>query len=505
MTRLKMIRFVVGLLAAMVGFLNTAPAARADKSTDEAPQQIRESVIAGSWYPASAPELRQTIQQYLQNVPPASRPGRLIALISPHAGYVYSGQIAAHAYKLLEDQKFASVVVIAPSHRANFDGVSIYDRGPYLTPLGLVALDRDLIAALKQRENRIRYVPEAHSQEHSLEIQLPFLQTLNPDMKLVPLVMGDQGLATCQWLAEALADIIGDKSVLIVASSDLSHYHPYDQARRLDQVVVDHVRHFDPQSLHGALVRGDCEACGGGPMTVAMLTAQRLGANHAEVLHYANSGDVTGERGKVVGYLAAAFWADAPQPAKQQAAVRQGGLDLGLNSSEKRLLHEIAKETIEAQCNGKKPSEFEVTSTLLKEPRGCFVTLKKHGRLRGCIGQIVAVQPLYQSVAAMAAAAAFEDPRFAPVSSDELGDLDIEISVLSPLKQITKPEQIQVGVHGLIVRQNGRSGLLLPQVATEYGWNRTEFLKNTCLKAGLPVDSWSKPGTELYVFSADVF
>jgi MEMO1 family protein len=471
------------------------------------PEQVRESVLAGSWYPAAPEELRQTIESFLARVPPAASTseGQLIALISPHAGYVYSGQVAAYAYKLLEKQKFPTVIVIAPSHHARFSGVSVYDRGGFRTPLGVVPLDQDLITALEKRDKRIRFLPEAHAKEHALEIQLPFLQVVMPGFKLVPLIMGEQDLETCQWLAEAIADVVKNKSVLLVASSDLSHFHSYDEAKRLDQVVLDKVAALDPEGFLQSLASGKCEACGGGPIAATLLAAHRLGATRSRVLDYANSGDVTGDRSRVVGYMAAALWADTSGGGERKSEAPKVGVDLGLSADEKAVLHRIARETIEAKLLGKKSPSLDGLSATLKENRGAFVTLKTHGQLRGCIGRLVADRPLGEVVADMALAAAFQDPRFSSLRADELKDLEIEISALTPFKKIVGVDEIQVGKHGILMRNGSSSGLLLPQVATDYGWDRTTFLENTCQKAGMSKGCWKDKGTEIYLFSADVF
>ena len=483
--------------------------ATAAEGTNMPGEQIRESILAGSWYPGDAKRLRQDVESYIEKASvPAGLQGQLLALIAPHAGYRYSGQVAAYAYKLLERRKFDTVVVIAPSHRAYFSGVSVYDRGGFRTPLGMVALDTEFVTALKERDRRIRFVAEAHAQEHSLEIQLPFLQVVMPGFKLVPLVMGDQSFASCQWLAEAIAGCINKKSVLVVASSDLSHFHPYEEAKRLDQVVLDKVNAFDAAALNESLKNGKCEACGGGPMVTAMLVGKKLGANKSQVLRYANSGDVTGDHSGVVGYMAAAIWAN-PR-AKNTTAEGEGtqprvGVDLGLTAAEKTALLELARNTIEAKCRGEKAPVPEASCPALSELRGAFVTLHKGGRLRGCIGHIQARQPLVKTVAEMAVAAAFDDPRFPPLRAEELKDIDIEISVLTPLRLITDVREIKVGTHGIYIRKGGYSGLLLPQVATEWKWDRNAFLEHTCEKAHLPRDAWKDKGTEIYIFSADVF
>lgn len=504
MTLRLLILTTLAVLLSWCMSLNTHDAAAMEGKLMES-EQIRESVIAGSWYPGKASRLEREVQDYLSQASPVDLKGQLIALISPHAGYRYSGQVAAYGYKLLGERKFSSVVVIAPSHRSYFRGVSVYDRGGYRTPLGVVPLDRELISAMQQRESRIEYVPDAHSQEHSLEIQLPFLQVLLPDAKLVPLVMGNQDFATCQWLAEAVADCIENKSVLVVASSDLSHFHPYEQAKRLDQVVLDKVNDFDPKGLSNSLADGLCEACGGGPMVTAMLIARRLGADKSRVLHYANSGDVTGDHSGVVGYMAAALWVDSKTSKGKGSYRRRVGVNLGLTSDEKAQLLDIARNVVESHCRGEKTAEFGVDSPTLKEARGAFVTLHKEGKLRGCIGHIRAEKPLIKTIVEMAEAAAFHDPRFPPVSSKELGLLEYEISVLTPLQRIKKVDEIEVGKHGIYMKRGSCSGLLLPQVATEWDWDRTTFLEHTCTKAGLPTDAWKDKQTEIYIFSADVF
>jgi len=503
-------RFITINALAAVLFLLCPPHgshnAAAVEGKDMPSEQIRESVIAGTWYPGKASRLKLDVQEYLSRARAADLQGQLVALISPHAGYRYSGQVAAYGYKLLEGRKFSSVVVIAPSHRSYFRGVSVYDRGGYRTPLGVAPLDLEFISALKQRESRIQYVSEAHRQEHSLEIQVPFLQVLMPEFKLVPLIMGDQDYATCQWLAEAVADCIKkNRLVLVVASSDLSHFHPYQQAKQLDQVVLDKVNGFDPRGLSDSLASGECEACGGGPMVTAMLIARRLGANQSRVLHYANSGDVTGDHSGVVGYMAAALWVNPGKSKGEAPERRRVGVDLGLTSGEKAFLLQIARDVIEARCRGEKPPEAQVSSPTLNEFRGAFVTLHKDGKLRGCIGHIRGEKPLVKTVVEMAEAAAFHDPRFPPVTTAELDMLTYEISVLTPLQRISNVEQIQVGTHGIYMKNDGCAGLLLPQVATEWGWSRETFLEHTCVKAGLPKDAWKDEKTEIYIFSADVF
>lgn len=272
------------------------------------PEEIRKPVVAGQFYTDDPKALASQIDGFLEKAHKEELPGEILALIVPHAGYIYSGQVAAHAYQHVQGQPFRTIIVIAPSHQVSFAGASIYARGGYETPLGVIPVKEDLVRDILERNVRLSFYPQAHSMEHSLEVQLPFLRRVLGDFELVPVVMGDQDLSTCQMLAEALTSSLGKEKALIVASSDLSHYHPYDRAVELDSGILEAVNAFNPLGLHEVLRSRRSEACGGGPMVAAMLAAQKLGAIGAKVLNYANSGDVTGDRGQVVGYMAAAIY-----------------------------------------------------------------------------------------------------------------------------------------------------------------------------------------------------
>jgi len=468
-------------------------------------KEIREPAVSGMFYPDRPEVLSRDIKKYLENAKKESIEGEIIGLVSPHAGYRYSGQVAAQAYQLIEGKNFESVVVIAPSHRVDFRGASLYDRGGYRTPLGVVPVDVELSTRMMEAWKGIRYLPEAHRQEHSLEVQIPFLQVVLKSFKLVPIVMEPYwSLETCQHLAKAIAETVKGKSVLLIASTDLSHFHSYEKAVQLDRIVLDHLERFDPEGLSRDLQEGRCEACGGGPVITVMMAAKRVGANRSRVLIYRNSGDVTGDRSRVVGYAAAVFFKTGGGEEKMKGE-KKVGVDLGLSEEDKKTLHQIAKTVIEHQAKGKPIPEFKILSPVLKENRGAFVTLHKKGQLRGCIGYLEGRGPLHRTVEEMAEAAAFRDPRFPPVTERELSELDIEISVLTPLKKVTDVNEIEVGKHGIYIKKGWYSGLLLPQVATEYGWDRKTFLEHTCLKAGLPSNAWKEKDTEIYIFSADIF
>ena len=468
-------------------------------------KEIREPAVAGAFYPDKPEVLSRDVKKYLENSKKEKIEGDIVALISPHAGYMYSGQVAAYAYKLVEGRAFDSVVVVAPSHRVLFKGASLYDRGGYRTPLGVVPIDTELSKKMMERRKEIQFLPEAHSQEHSLEVQIPFLQVVLKTFNLIPIVMEPYwSWETCQSVASAIAETVKGKRVLLVASTDLSHFYTYNIAVELDKIFLNHIERFDVEGLNRDLKNNRTEACGGGPVITIMLAAKMLGANHGKVLKYANSGDVTGDRSRVVGYAAAVFYKTAGGKEKMKEE-KKVGVDLGLNEEEKKTLHQIAKTVIENKAKGKAVPDFKVESPTLRENRGAFVTIHKRGQLRGCIGYIEGQGPLHKTIERMAEAAAFKDPRFTPVKENELPELELEISVLTPLKRITDVNEIQVGKHGIYIVKGMWAGLLLPQVATEYGWDRQTFLEHTCQKAGLPSNAWKEKDTEIYIFSADIF
>jgi hypothetical protein len=271
-------------------------------------KDIRRSVIAGTWYPGNPKILRADIENYLHNVPDEKIEGNIAGLIVPHAGYMYSGQVAAYAYKIIKGEPFDAIVVIGPSHRTIFHGISLYNRGGYETPLGVIPVDVAFANDIMAQSEMISHIPGAHAQEHSIEIQLPFLQVSLGAFRFVPVIMGEQDLQTCKALAESIVKGVGNRRVLIVGSSDLSHFHAYEKAVKLDSLVLKHIEKMDDKGLIKDLESNVCEACGGGPAAVAMMVSEKLGAKKVKILKYANSGDVTGDRRSVVGYASVVFY-----------------------------------------------------------------------------------------------------------------------------------------------------------------------------------------------------
>lgn len=271
-------------------------------------EPIREPILAGTWYPGNAKDLRTTIDAFLSRAEPPAGAARPLGIVAPHAGHVYSGQVAARAYRLLMGSDFQRVILIGPSHHARFRGVSVDLHAGYKTPLGVLPVDRVFAEGLLRADPFVDRIPQAHAREHSLEIQVPFLQAVLPHASIVPLIMGQQDLAACERLASLLARVIGpDRRTLILASSDLSHFHPDGRARELDGEFIRHVKAYDPRGLARSIAEGKCEACGGGPVVAAMLACKALGADRAVQLGYATSGDATGDRTRVVGYFSGAF------------------------------------------------------------------------------------------------------------------------------------------------------------------------------------------------------
>lgn len=275
---------------------------------------LRKAAVAGSWYPASSAALASAVDRYVAAADDGPRPlARLVALIAPHAGLMYSGPVAAYAYRQLRHHPIEVAVLVGPSHFVGFDGVALY-RGGFDSPLGVAEIDGECAAAIAASTPVIGEHPSAHVREHSLEMQIPFLKHLAPHASIVPLLMGWQEAETARALGDALAGALQRRQALLVASTDLSHYHDAETAARLDAVVIDHVSRLDDDGLQRTLERRPDHACGGGPMVAVMRAARLLGARDALILRYGDSGDVSGDKSAVVGYLAAALGVAAAPP-----------------------------------------------------------------------------------------------------------------------------------------------------------------------------------------------
>ncbi len=455
---------------------------------------IHKSQVAGGFYPQDRETLRAELARLLEQVPSQKIEGNPAILVSPHAGYIYSAQVAAYGYKQLVGQKFDTIIIIGPSHYNNFKGVALYQEGIFETPLGGVEIDKDLANQLLKTNPLINFRPEVFLKEHSIEVQIPFLQyVMDNKFKILPILIGDP--SSCKILAEALSPLITGKNVLLIASSDMSHYHSAEEAWKIDEPTLDEIESLDIETLIKRIneygQKGDCVLCGAGPVLTVMMIAKEWGIPRAHLLKYAHSGDIPdGDKSRVVGYSSFIITKEVSEM---------------LNEAEQDKLLEIARGTLEGYICTKKKGTYIVEEGPLTKPQGVFVTLTKGKQLRGCIGYIRPIAPLNEAIVQMTIAASTQDMRFPPVRVDELKNIKIEISVLSDLKRITDISEIKVGTDGIYIVNGIYSGLLLPQVATEYRWNREEFLEHTCIKAGLPVDAWKEGNTQIYIFSAQIF
>ncbi len=479
--------------------------------------KIRKSAIAGSWYPGESSSLKKLISKYLDEAPKQKVPKNksVCALIVPHAGYAYSGKCAAYSFKQLQDiRKIKRVFVLAPSHRAWFTGASITSADAYETPLGLAEIDKELVKKLRKNP-LVTEVPNAHIDEHSLEIQIPFLQVVLKDFKLVPIVIGDVNYEQAKALGKLIAENIGPNDI-IVASGDFTHfgaafnYTPFssniaERLTELDLGLADIILKKDVKGIFDYKNKTGITCCG--VKVFAVLAAALPKTAVGEQLLYYKSGDMDKSYEHSVSYVSAVFYEninkDQKKIMKEEKQIEPE--ETVLTKEEKQTLLKIARDTLTSHVTGKGKPDLKnyVLTDRLKEKTGAFVTLHKNGQLRGCIGYIQGVAPLAETVRENACNASTEDPRFPKVQPSELEDIDIEVSVMSPLRKISSPDEVVAGKHGVILKKGYNQGVFLPQVATEQGWNRETFLKQLGLKAGLDTDAYKT--AELLVFTAEVF
>lgn len=478
-----------------------------DPTKPKPPQRVREPAVAGLFYPADAKELSAALDKLLTAAPSHSV-GKLRALVCPHAGFEYSGPIAASGYKQLVGRDVRTVLLMAPSHYTLFNGVSVLDAGAYRTPLGLAPISPKSAELAKVKPFRLEPrggvrrpqwsgqspkkpgAPEddtPETWEHSGEVQVPFLQKTLTNFQLVSLVFGQ---VDPQEVAQALASRLDDQTVLI-ASSDLSHYHPYDQAKALDNGCVKAICDLDFAKLK------DAEACGIGPISTLVHLAKMKGWQ-TKLLDYRNSGDTAGDKFRVVGYSAIAFF--EPETTAQ------------FNAAERKQLLALARRALEAVVRTGKLPEPDIKNfpPSFALPKGCFVTLTKRGELRGCIGNITPRQPLYQAIMENARAAALNDYRFEPVKPAELSDLEIEVSVLTEPKSLgfTSPDdllgKLRPTQDGVILKIGFQSATFLPQVWEKIP-DKATFLSHLAQKAGCAAGAWRDPGAKVDVYQVEAF
>ena len=463
--------------------------------------ESRTAKVAGEFYPDEQAELLNLIQELLQRQSDRAVAHKPRILIVPHAGYQYSGLVAAAGFSQLRGFAYDGVVVVGFTHRAQFPGSSVDTRESYETPLGEIPVNLEAVAVL-QTFPGIGHVEEAHeSHEHSLEVELPFLQTVLKRFRLVPILMGSISIQEAGQLTDALVALSRLGDYLFVFSTDLSHYHSHDKATVIDETTVNSVLVETPQAVARLFDHRSIEACGRGPILTSLLLAERLGFLGRELVYYANSGDTFGSPERVVGY-AAIVMSERPMASKGRLSKQAGSV---LVHASRRWLEDVigGKQT-KPTLTVLRREVSQLGMPELQRSAGMFVTLRRHGQLRGCVGRVQSDQPLAKLCPMVALDAATHDARFPPVDKDELGDLQLEVSVLTPPSSLKTLTDLVPGRDGVMLEFEGHRGVFLPQVWEETGWTHLEFLRELARqKAGLPPDAWQH--ANLSVFQAQIF
>lgn len=443
---------------------------------------IRPAAVAGSFYLNDKKELNKQINNFLTNVNYKNYPD-LRAIIVPHAGLIYSGQTAAYSFKQLENKDIKRVILIGPAHHEYLEKFGLSHANIWETPLGNVEIDIEKINELEKNSEFI-FADSAMDQEHSLEIQLPFLQTiLKNDWQLIPIIAGQVSEKEINSAAKIINKLIDEETILII-STDLSHYHLKKEANEIDKICLKSIKNleFNPE----------CEACGEVPLKLLFEIGKEINWQ-SEILNYSDSGDVSGDE-EVVGYVSAVLTGEVKNNLEKNE----------YSQEEREYLLKLARDTIQyAFENNGKLMPVQNIPDKLKEKRGVFVTLHKENKLRGCIGYIEAVEELYKAVQSNALSAAFNDNRFNPLEKNELKDCEIEISILT-IPQKTELTKIKENIDGVILRQNNNQATYLPQVWEDIS-GPAEFYGSLCIKAGLQADCYTDPETEFYKYQAEIF
>jgi len=462
--------------------------------------QVRKAAFAGTFYPGTEPALKKQLNELIKETTIKARVKDLPrALIAPHAGYVFSGKVAAAAYNQIpEDANYKRVFVLATSHRYHFDGASVYTKGNYSTPLGQIETDVKTAEQLIRNSEWFQDKPELHENEHSLEVQLPFLQYKLKSFKLVPIIIGTNETKTCRKIAESLESYYTPENLFVI-STDLSHYPGYSDAKEVDENTLEAITKNSVKTLLQVLDKNSSKKienlatslCG----WTSVVTLLHITENKEVIIKkidYQNSGDAKryGDKERVVGYGALAVFDKKDS--------------FYITAEEKNKLLNTARESITQYLEkGKRETSApDKQEGILGQEAGAFVSIYINKELRGCIGGFAQGKPLLELVKQMAVSAA-NDRRFDPVKKDELYKMKLEISVLSPLKKIDSIDEIELGKHGIYIKKGVFSGTFLPQVATKTGWDIIELLGRCSRdKAGLGWDGWKT--ADIFVYEAKI-
>ena len=469
---------------------------------------IRPMAVAGSFYPADSLALSNMLEALFARAKRLKTHDQVLGVLSPHAGYPYSGVVSASAFTQLDAfQKYETIFLLGTSHRKVYNGASVFAGDAYATPLGNVPINKEVVKTLMSSSELFQFHKEAHAKEHSLEVLLPFLQyKLHKPFKIVPILVGARDYRELEKMAELLQPYLHDGN-LFVLSTDFSHYPKYEDAVNVDTRVGEAVVSGKVHKLLNVLNETGSmgieelhtSMCGWPSVITFLYMVQQRTDIEVIPVQYRNSGDATGDQSRVVGYHAMAFVQKREDTMKSQESFH-------LSDEDKKALLALARETLAnylATGEYQKADEKQLSDALTQEA-GAFVTLHMNGALRGCIGQFPRATPLYEVVQKMAVAAAVKDSRFPEVEEEELDDMHIEISVLTPMEKVTDPQEIELGKHGIYIRKGPASGTFLPQVATETGWTKEEFLGHCAKdKAGIGWEGWQD--ADLYRYEALVF
>ncbi len=465
---------------------------------ENASKKIRNSAVAGQFYPGEAEELRTQIRGYLESAEKIYKEGKIRVLIAPHAGLDFSGKTAGMAFKQIQGEKYSKVIVLGINHKEPFKHAAVFPSGNWATPLGNVPIDQELAARIVNGTDII-FDTQAHKNEHSIEMVVLFLKEALADFELVPIMLGAPKADTTERLAYKLAGVM-DEDTLIVVSTDLSHYPTWEVANEVDRKTINGVLSGEVKKLDHASAFNyakkypdlSTSACGFQPLRVSMRVAEILNLGKFTEIDYTNSGDITGNKERVVGYAALGVWSTSLQKPVLDKEAREETIKL-------------ARDTLDEYYRTNLKMYYEPKSEVLKKPIGAFVSMYKSDSLRGSIGRFDPDIPLYEVIQDMAIAAATQDRRFTPVKEEELSDIDMVISVMGPLEIIDDWRKIKLGVHGVRIVQNRKTGVLLPQVATDNNWDLETFLNTTCTqKAGLGRECYKDPKVKIYTFEADI-
>ncbi len=466
----------------------------------------REPAVAGQFYPFKPEKLRKEVKALFEAAIPKQCEG-VRAIISPHAGYVFSGEVAASAFNQIDTGvHYDRVFLISSSHQARFEGASVYCEGDFLMPYGKEEVDCDFGTALvKNHPDLFSNDKYPHRGEHSIEVQLPFLHyVLKKNYKIVPILLGSVNPMQCKRIAAVLKPWLNANNLFVI-STDFSHYPDYENAKDVDAITEQAILSNDPEHLYATLKENAdrkipqlfTSLCGWTSVLTLLCMTEHEANYQYHSIQYRNSGDagIQGDHDRVVGYCAIAVTEN-----------KKNKEEFSLSDQEKQLLLHEARHAIERLFGNvvQRPLKPGNCSGGLTVKCGAFVTLHHHDRLRGCCGMMMSDKPLIQTIQEMAVSSARHDYRFPPLAERELPDLDLEISVLSPLRKIKTIDEIEMGVHGIYIEQDSASGVFLPQVATETGWDKETFLGHCARdKAGIGWDGWKN--SDIYIFTATIF